>query len=33
MTWIIENWEGLATIIGLFLIAPIFIAGAKIIKG
>lgn len=32
INWIIENWEGIITIIGAFMIAPILIAGARVIK-
>lgn len=32
INWFIENGEGIKTIICLFLIAPIFIAGERIFK-
>lgn len=32
INWIIENWEGIITIICLVAIAPIITLGAKMIK-
>lgn len=30
--WIIQNWEGVLTIIGALMIAPILSAGIRVIK-
>lgn len=32
MQWIIDNWEGIVTIICLIMIAPIITLGAKMTK-